>query len=154
MKRQLTKGQIWYQRVYLKSDHWRGLRDRTIKGAGGRCQDCGSNDRVQVHHLNYDNLWHEKPDDIRVLCRFCHRDVHGLVRDLERHVENILHHEDRCKRYSQREAVIMAEVLGADDVEYDPMDWTWDGFTGRTPEENADSRKRRQESIDRARGLA
>ncbi len=61
---------------HINSDRWARRRLRAIDEVGGVCQVCGSTDRIQVHHLSYDNLGNEKPEDLLVVCRECHRKVH------------------------------------------------------------------------------
>jgi len=64
-----------YQR-YMASDEWRQLRTRKIAEVG-RCQDCGATDRLEAHHLTYERFGHERPEDLQVLCHFCHMSEHG-----------------------------------------------------------------------------
>lgn len=67
---------------HINSDRWERRRQQAIQDVGGTCQFikngklCGSTDRIQVHHLSYDNLGNEKPEDLLVVCRECHRRVH------------------------------------------------------------------------------
>lgn len=49
-----------------------------------KCHDCGWGARVnhgrhlEVHHLHYDSLGREQPEDLVVLCNVCHGKRHGL----------------------------------------------------------------------------
>ena len=63
-------------RKYINSATWDRRRKRAIEDANNRCQLCGTADRVQVHHLSYDNLGNERQEDLLVVCRECHRLVH------------------------------------------------------------------------------
>ena len=74
-KRQLTQRQLEY-REYLKTDHWLEIRDKALQRAGHKCQVCGYNKNLQVHHNTYKNLGHEKPSDLVVLCWKCHKTFH------------------------------------------------------------------------------
>src|SRR5215831_15426488 len=65
-----------YQR-YLRSEEWEAKRIIALRRAGDRCQDCGYKLEVQVHHLTYDRLGHERPEDLMVLCQPCHAQLHG-----------------------------------------------------------------------------
>jgi len=61
-------------RAYLRSPHWRQLRAERLKAAGYRCYECGASGVVlQLHHLTYARLGSERPGDLRVLCKVCHR---------------------------------------------------------------------------------
>jgi hypothetical protein len=80
---------------YLLSDHWKFTRELALDRAGRRCQ-CGlcpfatfyrheladrfprAWTRLEVHHLSYERLGHEAPDDLLVLCGHCHAAAHGL----------------------------------------------------------------------------
>jgi hypothetical protein len=80
---------------YLNSPHWHRVRLQALQRAGFRCQgrvedespyagyddgdttkQCESKTRLEVHHLNYDNLGSELPQDLLVLCRDCHHRLH------------------------------------------------------------------------------
>jgi hypothetical protein len=66
---------------YLRSPHWRTIRAEALRRAEHRCQapDCpGTSGRLHVHHLTYERLGKELPDDLQVLCSDCHRYEHGL----------------------------------------------------------------------------
>jgi hypothetical protein len=74
---------------YLRSDHWRTVRKFTLYRQP-TCEECGASDHLQVHHLTYDNLGDENPEDLKVLCKGCHLKQHpehskaeGFVRDTE-----------------------------------------------------------------------
>ena len=59
----------------MRSASWRRLRDAKIRDAGNRCERCGASGHVvqlQVHHLDYTRLGHERLADLQVLCPDCH----------------------------------------------------------------------------------
>lgn len=60
---------------YLKSAHWKSTRAIKMYNAGNKCENCGSIRRLQVHHKNYDNLYNEIDNDLKVLCEFCHKEI-------------------------------------------------------------------------------
>lgn len=39
---------------------------------------CKRVNNLQIHHLHYDNIFHEKIEDVRVLCKKHHEEVHGI----------------------------------------------------------------------------
>lgn len=60
---------------YLATPHWKCTRREALKRVGAKCERCGAlNDDVTlvVHHLTYDNIGHESPEDLMVLCQSCH----------------------------------------------------------------------------------
>jgi len=71
------KGRVEYHE-YLKSDHWKKVRENSLKRAGNKCQLCASKRLLEVHHNNYANLGYENPDDVIVLCHKCHGKHHGV----------------------------------------------------------------------------
>ncbi len=76
-------GKITYA-DYLKSDHWRSIRQQKIDKCNGGCEVCGEDEvRLDVHHKNYENLGHETLEDLAALCPYCHTDVHKIISDLK-----------------------------------------------------------------------
>jgi hypothetical protein len=81
---------------YLQSMHWQETRDRKLAQAAFCCEyiidhegdgsygeagsRCNRYDHLEVHHLSYFNLGHEKLEDLQVLCRF-----HHLVTEIKTH---------------------------------------------------------------------
>lgn len=87
---------------YLKSEDWRQTRQRALYRAQDRCQsplcrlaylrsltDAELREEIterlprhayllEVHHLTYERLGREHPDDLIVLCPACHAAAHGL----------------------------------------------------------------------------
>ena len=67
----------WYE-LYLQCQHWRTTRAAALRRAGHQCESCGAVETLQVHHLTYKRLRRELPTDLKVLCRVCHMEAHGL----------------------------------------------------------------------------
>ena len=63
-------------RAYLKSPQWKARRKNALGRAGGRCEDCGTERNLHVHHLTYKRHGNELQRDLRVLCARCHRQRH------------------------------------------------------------------------------
>jgi hypothetical protein len=70
-------------REYLHGDHWRSFRSQLLTTTG-YCQRCGLSRRacrilyghdLDVHHLTYHRIGGELPQDVQVLCRFCHEQL-------------------------------------------------------------------------------
>lgn len=66
---------------YLESPNWWAVRKAAMRRANFRCQrqkpgEPRHDGPLDVHHLHYDTLGHEGPDDVIVLCRPCHRAEH------------------------------------------------------------------------------
>ena len=66
---------------YLKSDKWKYIRDYVLRRDGNQCTRCGAIG-TEVHHLSYDNIFHEEWDkckDLITLCKDCHDREHHIL---------------------------------------------------------------------------
>ncbi len=68
---------------YYKSEEWQTKRLFALHRAGHRCDNCASNLKLEAHHLTYENLYNERPEDLTVLCPKCHKKA-----DIKREYEN------------------------------------------------------------------
>lgn len=67
----------WYRTIYLKSGHWKELRQRAFEAHGRICAGCQKTDgALDVHHLRYGFIFDVEPRDLQVLCRSCHDKEH------------------------------------------------------------------------------
>lgn len=66
---------------YLKSSHWRGVREYALLRADYRCQLCNSSKPLDVHHRTYEGKGAEDYRDVIALCRDCHAKFHGKEND-------------------------------------------------------------------------
>lgn len=74
------KAQKWTKATYadyLRTEHWQQTRAKALKRAGHKCQLCAASSQLEVHHNTYERLGGEKPTDLVVLCRNCHKAHHG-----------------------------------------------------------------------------
>lgn len=68
---------------YLRSNTWLQIRLDILKIKGFKCERCDkkySTKSLQVHHLSYERLGKEEPEDLEVLCKGCHATEHGLIK--------------------------------------------------------------------------
>lgn len=66
---------------YIQSEKWKTLSGTFKKQAGNCCQHCGCDGKsniLDIHHVSYENFGNESYEDILVLCRDCHKKVHGV----------------------------------------------------------------------------
>lgn len=61
---------------YLKTHHWRVVRQAALDHYGRACLLCGETGLVDVHHRTYDTRGRERLHDLSVLCRDCHSRFH------------------------------------------------------------------------------
>ena len=62
--------------AYLKSAHWRAKRREALEYHGAQCDQCGTDQNLQVHHKTYARLGREKMKDMQVLCQTHHNELH------------------------------------------------------------------------------
>jgi len=65
----------------LNDPRWKAFRTFVFAVRGKRCEVCGSNECLQVHHLHYrDNAmaWEYTTKEVAVLCKNCHSELHSL----------------------------------------------------------------------------
>jgi len=62
---------------YMTSPEWNEKRQEACEILGTKCELCYSDEKVYVHHNNYECLGNEMPiEDLAVLCRKCHQRFH------------------------------------------------------------------------------
>jgi 5-methylcytosine-specific restriction endonuclease McrA len=69
-------------REYLKSPRWQTKRRKRLETDGYACVLCHSTQMLEVHHLTYNRLGHERNYDLRTLCHDCHDAVSDAERTL------------------------------------------------------------------------
>jgi phage terminase large subunit GpA-like protein len=71
MKKKLTQEYL----SYIQSSDWfkkaQRIRDRDVV-----CQGCGSEKNLDVHHKTYKRFKHESDEDLILICRQCHEQIH------------------------------------------------------------------------------
>ena len=77
-------------RDYLRSPRWTATRHEFLKRIGWTCEKCHIYKVSTVHHLNYDSLGHETPQDLLGLCHRCHERLHRPLPKLQAANDNQL----------------------------------------------------------------
>ncbi len=62
--------------LYLKTKHWTECRNVALEYAGNRCELCGCEKHLNVHHRYYVFKAYEDASSLVVLCRGCHKTFH------------------------------------------------------------------------------
>lgn len=63
---------------FTTTDCWKIRRDHYMRNRS-TCEICSTKaDRLQLHHLSYDNMGHEPDSDLIAVCEQCHKSIHGL----------------------------------------------------------------------------
>jgi 5-methylcytosine-specific restriction endonuclease McrA len=65
-------------RLKLSFEEYNLLRDRVLERDAWRCQECGSSQELQVHHLvKRSQLGDDAEGNLMTLCAICHMKYHG-----------------------------------------------------------------------------
>lgn len=61
---------------HINSRKWQRLRRNKFIESGHKCEECGREWELDVHHRTYERLGSEEMEDLVVLCKRCHSDLH------------------------------------------------------------------------------
>ena len=66
-------------REYLASKEWANIKLDLIQLRGSKCEKClKERSYLHVHHMTYERLYNELPEDLVLLCAKCHMKEHGI----------------------------------------------------------------------------
>ena len=82
------RSSLYYREVYLKSDHWKLLREEKLV-RNPVCQKCRSTSNLNVHHKKYRELFDVKLSDLKTLCGRCHDKEHKKINKKKNKKKNI-----------------------------------------------------------------
>ncbi len=73
-----SQAKAWWKQytAYLESPEWNERSRSTIEAAGGICSICKRSPATQAHHLTYERVGEELPEDLAAVCFPCHRVKH------------------------------------------------------------------------------
>lgn len=87
---------------YLKSKHWQKVKRRFFSDPSRKkCAVCGIKHNLDLHHKTYENLGHEKLDDLIPLCRAHHELVHEYL-DKAKELGLSYNTDDIVRKYRNR----------------------------------------------------
>lgn len=66
--------------IYLDSVKWKNKREEALNHYGRFCNKCKSSTNLQVHHLTYKTLYNEELEDLMILCKSCHMNLHKEIK--------------------------------------------------------------------------
>lgn len=61
--------------IYLRGEHWQNLRKEKLE-KNPKCEKCGTYNSLDIHHLQYRDLYDVTLKDLQTLCRLCHDKEH------------------------------------------------------------------------------
>jgi 5-methylcytosine-specific restriction endonuclease McrA len=74
----MNRIQAKQKRVRLAADSYRQLCREILQRDGWRCQNCGIQENLQVHHKEFrSHLGEDCEENLITLCLSCHGRVHG-----------------------------------------------------------------------------
>lgn len=92
---QLIGGNRYQQK--LNSEEWRRFSRGVRNSKGNFCECCKmGNTELQVHHIYYDanrEPWEYSTDELIVLCRGCHKDIHEQLNNFRKFVFGKMSHQ-------------------------------------------------------------
>ncbi len=66
---------------YLLRKQWADMKVDLITLRGAKCERCEKKTlKLHLHHLSYDRLYNEEPEDLELLCAGCHATDHGIIK--------------------------------------------------------------------------
>lgn len=75
---------------YLKSPEWQRKRNERLRMDGYKCARCGFPRALTVHHINYNNIYHEDvANDLITLCKKCHEKIEDEKRSVGKEHHNV-----------------------------------------------------------------
>ena len=87
--------QLYYRNIYLKSDHWKLLREEKLE-RNNKCEKCGEKYSLDIHHIKYKGLYDVRIEDLKTLCRVCHDKEH--VKSSKKKNKKLTRFQRRAKR--------------------------------------------------------
>lgn len=74
----------WAISASYRTRHWHELKAGRHEVSGGLCEFCGKDRGTYLHHLYPERYFFESLDDVRLLCRDCHKGEHpDIVKQAE-----------------------------------------------------------------------
>ena len=61
-------------KTYINSREWK-LKSKNFVKLIGKCEECGTKNKLQSHHKHYRTFGCESISDIRILCNRCHYNI-------------------------------------------------------------------------------
>lgn len=79
--------------TYYQSPEWAAKRNERLKIDGFKCAKCGFTRALEIHHINYERLFHEDVSrDLITLCKRCHNEIEAQKKALNPLPERIESH--------------------------------------------------------------
>lgn len=70
---------ITSSKQHPRGKHWKKVREQALVRDGHKCTECGTGEKLHVHHLTYQNEGAELLKELVTLCRSCHAKKPKLI---------------------------------------------------------------------------
>ncbi|MGV8172340.1 MAG: sacsin N-terminal ATP-binding-like domain-containing protein [Candidatus Woesearchaeota archaeon] len=67
------------KQAYYRTKEWKEIQEKCFNNSDYKCDECGSEEDLQAHHLTYENWGNETVTDLKCVCRSCHEKIHGKI---------------------------------------------------------------------------
>lgn len=81
-KKKLDESKITSYNNQLQDKRWLAFREYVFAARGRKCERCGSEQHLQIHHPKYISgraAWEYTCLDVMVLCSVCHMKTHNII---------------------------------------------------------------------------
>ena len=114
--------------TYYQSPEWAAKRNERLRIDRFKCAICGFTRALEVHHINYERLYHEDVSrDLITLCKKCHNEIESqkkALNPLRKYTEcHTVYLAGKIRRNEWRD--IIYQTRGA---VWDSDKFTYDGF--------------------------
>lgn len=104
-QKEIQQSKMFYGK-YIHSKQWKVLKECVLEERGNFCECCDKEtDRLDLHHITYDHVGYESREEVLLLCRDCHKDIHETIKhppyDLERYQNKKVPRHKRRKAKKQ-----------------------------------------------------
>jgi len=108
---------------YLKSPEWQRKRTERLRMDGYKCAMCGFPRALTVHHINYNNIYHEDvANDLITLCKKCHEKIEDEKRSVGKEHHNV-YLAGKIDKHDWRGAFINYRSASLWEPDVKPVDW-------------------------------
>ena len=145
-----------YQK-YLASSHWKQTRKAYYADPDTpKVCICGTDEGLALHHLTYERLGAERPEDLHPLCNDCHLTVHRLARAglTDIRLQGYMSDLRRSRYARERREALECQGVKAEDWPEEPFDTVAWKFNAQQRWEAAKTPERKSAELKQAiRGL-
>lgn len=88
-------------KAYLLSPEWKAKRKQALQHYGKKCCRCHRTKNLQIHHKTYINIFNEPVEDLMVLCKRHHEEIHGISKAKESLIKKVAKSKKKKRKGSK-----------------------------------------------------